>query len=99
MDIEYKVIQSTTPHFAKTANLNKVLAEEAQSGWTLEEKVDNYKIRVQRNVSNRADDHNRSIDPYRSQVGPSNFLTYGIAAVLTLAVVYAIFVAVGAIPA
>lgn len=97
MDIEYKVIQSTTPHFAKTENLNRVLSEEAQSGWILEEKVDNYKIRVQRHVSNRDTDNNRSIDPYRSHVGPSNYLTYSIAAVLTLVVVYGIFVAVGAI--
>ncbi len=99
MDIEYKIIQSTTPHFANPQNLARVLTEEAQSGWTLVEKFDNYKIRLRRDISHRSNDSGRGLDPYRVHVGPSNLVTYGIAAVLTLVVVYGIFVVVGAVPA
>lgn len=95
MELEYKIIQSTTPHFAKAENLSHVLAEEAQAGWVLVEKFDNYKLRLQRDISHRSDDKGRSIDPYRVQVGPSNLLTYGAAALLTLVIVYTIFRMVG----
>jgi len=97
MEMEYKIIQSTTPHFANPQNLARVLGEEAQAGWALIEKFDNFKIRLQRDIKHRSDDHNRSVDPYRCQVGPSNLLSYGIAATLTILAVYVIFVVVGAI--
>lgn len=95
METEYKIIQSTTPHFAKAENLNHILAEEAQAGWALVEKFDNYKLRLQREISHRSGDKERTIDPYRVHVGPSNLVTYGAAALLTLVVVYAIFRLVG----
>lgn len=95
MELEYKIVQSTTPHFANPQNLSKVLTEEAQAGWALVEKFDNYKIRLQRDISHRSGDSGRTVDPYRVQVGPSNLLTYGTAALLTLIVVYAIFRLVG----
>jgi len=95
MELEYKIVQSTTPHFAKPANLKAILDEEAQAGWQLVEKFDNYKIRLQRDISHRTGDTARSFDAYRTQVGLSNFITYGSATVLTLAVVYAIFRLVG----
>ncbi len=95
MELEYKIVQSTTPHFAKTGNLKAVLDEEAQCGWQLVEKFDNYKIRLQRDISHRTGDATRSVDAYRTQVGLSNFVTYGAATILTLAVVYAIFILVG----
>ena len=95
MELEYKIVQSTTPHFANPQNLAHVLGEEAQAGWALVEKFDNYKIRLQREISHRSSDSSRSIDPYRVQVGPSNFVTYGVATLLTLIVVVAIFRLVG----
>lgn len=95
MELEYKIVQSTTPHFANPQNLARVLTEEAQSGWALVEKFDNYKIRLQRDISHRSGDSSRTIDPYRVQVGPSNFVTYGVATLLTLIVVAAIFRLVG----
>lgn len=95
MELEYKVVQSTTPHFVKTGNLKAVLDEEAQSGWQLVEKFDNYKIRLQRDVSHRTGDATRDVDAYRTQVGLSNFVTYGAASLLTLAVVITIFRLVG----
>jgi hypothetical protein len=96
MELEYKIIQSTTPYFANTANLKQILEEEAESGWELLEKLDNYKIRVQRQISHRSDDATRNRDPYRSQVGPSNAITYGAAAIVTIAVVLLVFKLVGA---
>ncbi|OFE12890.1 hypothetical protein PHACT_06835 [Pseudohongiella acticola] len=95
MELEYKIVQSTTPHFAKAANLKAILDEEAQAGWQLVEKFDNYKLRLQRDISHRAGDAARNVDAYRTQVGLSNFVTYGSATLLTLAVVYAIFRLVG----
>lgn len=96
MELEFKIIQSTTPYFADTHKLKQVLEEEAESGWELVEKLDNYKIRVQRQISHRSDDANRNRDPYRSQVGPSHLITYGTAAVLTIAAVLVVFKLVGA---
>lgn len=97
MELEYKIVQSTTPHFAKAGNLKAVLEEEAQSGWQLVEKFDNYKIRLQRDISHRSGDATRSVDAYRTQVGLSNWVTYSAAAILTIAVVLLILRGVGAI--
>lgn len=96
MELEYKIVQSTTPHFAKSGQLSKVLEEESRAGWHLVEKFDNFKIRLQREISHREQDNGRSIDPYRCHVGPNNWLTYGAATVATFIVVYLIFLAVGA---
>lgn len=87
MDLEYKVIQSQTPLFADTAKMQEVLAEESKAGWRLLEKEDNYKIRVQRDISHRANDANLGLDAYRTTVGVSSMVTYGVTALITLAVV------------
>lgn len=87
---EYKVINSNTPMFANTAKLKKVLDEEAQAGWDLEEKLDNNKIRVSRDKSARDNDENCPIDPYRSEVGVNNTIYLGGAAVVTILVIYGI---------
>lgn len=97
MELEYKIVQSTTPHFAKAGKLKAVLDEEAQSGWQLVEKFDNYKIRLQRDISHRSGDATRDVDAYRTQVGLSNWVTYSAAAALTVAVVLMILRGVGAI--
>lgn len=97
MELEYKVIQATTPHFAKSQNISAVMSEEEKAGWRLLEKCDNYKLRLQRDISHRANDKNLGIDPYRTQVGINNAIIYGITTVLTLAVVYTIFTMVGAV--
>lgn len=97
MELEYKIVQSTTPLFANRAKLEAILAEEAKAGWRLVEKLDNFKLRLQRETSHRDRDDELGFDAYRTQVGLSNFVTYSLATVATLAVVYAIFLAVGAI--
>lgn len=97
MDLEYKIVQSTTPLFKSREKLEAVLAEEAKAGWQLVEKYDNYKLRLQRDISHREKDGERSFDAYRTQVGVHNAITYTIATVVTLAVVLGIFILVGAI--
>lgn len=87
---EYKVITSNTPAFGNPAKMQQILSEEAPAGWELEEKFDNYKIRVSRDKSARANDGNLSIDPYRTNAGVNNALYLGGAAILTIIVIYAI---------
>jgi len=87
MNLEYKVIQSQTPLFADTPKMQEVLSQEAQAGWQLLEKQDNYKIRLQRDISHRANDANLDFDAYRTSVGVSSVVTYGATALLTIAIV------------
>ena len=87
MDLEYKIIQSQTPLFADTAKMHEVLAEEAKAGWRLLEKEDNYRIRVQREISHRANDAGLGLDAYRTTVGVSSMVTYGATALVTISVV------------
>lgn len=96
MEHEYKIVQANTPFFRKTEQLRNILKEEAQSGWELIEKIDNYKIRLQRHIKHRDDDSSRSLDPYRVHVGPSNTVTYGAAALITAGIVIFILRLVGA---
>lgn len=87
MELEYKIIQSQTPLFASTPKMLEVLAEEAKAGWRLLEKEDNYRIKLQRDISNRDNDANLNFDAYRSTVGVSSAITYGATALFTIAVV------------
>ncbi|NKB33376.1 MAG: hypothetical protein GKR91_09785 [Pseudomonadales bacterium] len=87
MELEYKVIQSQTPLFAETAKMHEVLQQESKAGWRLLEKEDNYRIKLQRDISHRENDKNLDVDAYRSTVGISSVVTYGATAVLTLAIV------------
>lgn len=97
MELEYKVVQASTPFFAKSQNIESIMLDEVKAGWRLLEKCDNYKLRLQRDISHRANDKNLSIDPYRTQVGLNSAVVYGLTALATLAVVYLIFLVVGAI--
>lgn len=89
-DLEYKVITSNTPVFADSRKLKQILAEEAEAGWDLVELIDSSKIRVSRSKTSRANDANCKIDPYRINVGMNSALYLGLAAVITIAVIYAI---------
>lgn len=97
MELEYKILQATTPMFARRDKLDAVMEEEARAGWRLVEKFDNYKLRLQREISARENDKDLDFDAYRTQVGVSNFITYSAATLATVAVVYLIFFAVGTI--
>lgn len=87
---EYKVITSNTPTFSDAAKLKAILAEESQNGWDLVELIDSNKIRLARDKSARANDASAKLDPYRINVGINNAVYLGTAALITLAVIYAI---------
>ena len=87
MELEYKVIQAQTPLFASTPKMHEILDEEAAAGWRLLEKEDNYRIKLQREISHRENDKNLSIDAYRTSVGVSSVVTYGATAAVTIAIV------------
>jgi len=87
MELEYKIIQAQTPLFSDTARMHEILAQEAKAGWQLLEKEDNYRIKLQRNISHRDNDKNLDFDAYRSTVGVSSVVTYGVTAVVTIAIV------------
>ena len=87
MELEYKVMQAQTPLFSDTKKMHEVLDQEAKAGWRRLEKEDNYKIRLQRDISNRENDKNLDIDAYRSTVGVSSVVTYGATAMVTIAIV------------
>jgi hypothetical protein len=87
---EYKVITSNTPAFGNTHKLMEILTEEAQAGWDLEELIDTNKIRVSRDKTARANDATCKIDPYRISVGMNNALYLGLAALVTVVIIYSI---------
>ena len=87
MDVEYKVIQAQTPMFADRAQMKATLEQEAQAGWQLFEKEDNYKLKLVRDISHRANDESLGFDPYRTAVGVSPLITYGATALVTIALV------------
>ena len=87
MELEYKVIQSLTPMFSDTAKMHEILDEEAKAGWRLLAKEDNYRLKLQRDISNRANDANLDLDAYRTTVGVSSTVTKGATALLTVAIV------------
>lgn len=84
---EYKVLTSNTPAFSSREKMQRILEEEAQAGWRLVEKYDNFKIRVERDVSARENDANCPFDPYRTTVGVNSAVYMGIAAVVTVLVI------------
>ena len=87
MSQEYKTLQAQTPLFADTKKMQEILLEEAKAGWDLLEKEDNYRIKLQRDIDNRSNDENFLIDPYRTTVGVSSVLTYGMTALATIVIV------------
>lgn len=87
MSQEFKTMQSQTPLFAETKKMHEVLAVEAKAGWGLLEKEDNYRIKLQRDISNRSNDGSLDFDAYRTTVGVSSVLTYGLTALVTVVIV------------
>lgn len=87
MDLEYKTIQAQTPLFTDSKKMHDVLETEAKAGWQLLWKEDNYKLKLQREISHRDNDKNLAFDAYRSTVGVSSTVTYVGTALLTIAIV------------
>lgn len=70
-DWEFKIVRSTTSAFRDAATLQKLIDEEAQSGWVMLEKFDDRRVRFKRRRSARSSDAMRpeGVDPYRTQYG------------------------------
>lgn len=89
---EYKILRSNWSSFKSPATLRTVLEYEAQAGWDLFEKLDNSRLRLRRPIQCREQDAERSQDPYRIWVGPSDNAT---AALVIAAIVTAVAIMLG----
>jgi len=63
---EYKILTSPRARFRDAAGLADALAGESPAGWTLLEKLDARRLRLQRPVAARAQDSSLDFDAYRS---------------------------------
>jgi hypothetical protein len=70
---EFKIVRANTGVFRNPAEFEKLVNEEAQSGWILLEKFDNTRVRFKRPLSARRNDASlpQGVDPYRTQYGLS----------------------------
>ena len=66
---EFKIMRSALGRFSNQRAIQKVCAEEAQSGWELIEKFDECRLRFKRRVERRSNDHMATLDPYRTSIG------------------------------
>ena len=74
---EFKIVRANRGVFRNPKTFHRLLAEEAQAGWTLVEKFDNTRVRFKRPQQARLNDAQlpRGVDPYRVHYGlpPSAF--------------------------
>ena len=66
---EFKIIRSGIGRFSNYQRVQQLCHEEAQAGWEMVEKFDNYRIRFKRRTENRSNDHLLKTDPYRTTLG------------------------------
>lgn len=89
---EFKIIRSYSPVFRKPEFLQRVLQEEAQAGWVMLEKLDDYRVRMKRPASAKRRDAMlpQGSDPYRTQIrggSPATFLAMlGVTMVLSFGI-------------
>jgi hypothetical protein len=68
---EFKIVRANTRKFKSAESVRRLCEEEAQAGWEMVEKFDDSRIRFKRRIEQRSQDPHRTIDPYRSLIGPS----------------------------
>jgi hypothetical protein len=66
---EFKIVRSALGRFGNSEVVGKLISEEAQNGWEMVEKFDNYRIRFKRRTDKRSLHSGGSIDPYRTSYG------------------------------
>jgi hypothetical protein len=68
---EFKIVRSTFGAFRKPQVLQALIEEEAQAGWEMVEKFDEYRVRFKRSTRARINDAMLPdyYDPYRTQYG------------------------------
>ena len=96
---EFKIVRANAGIFGKPAEFNKLIQEEAHSGWELVEKFDNQRVRFKRPISARARDSQLpvGIDPYRTHYGMSQLLFTLLLLLITLLAVGLIFAIIAGI--
>ena len=66
---EFKIVRANSRKFKKATAVQQLCNEEAQAGWQMVEKFDDYRIRFKRRAEERSRDVHRAIDPYRTHLG------------------------------
>ncbi len=91
-DWEFKIVRSDSAVFRKPEVLNRLLEEEAQTGWVMLEKLDDSRIRFKRPRSARAKDAYlpADLDPYRTRYGVPSAQYTKMAVVLGLVLLLAL---------
>ena len=71
---EFKIVRAAAPVFRKPEVFQRLVEEEAMSGWELLEKLDDSRVRFKRHKDARRRDAALppGVDPYRTQFGGSN---------------------------
>lgn len=66
---EFKIVRASSRKFKNAATVKRLCEEEADAGWEMVEKFDDYRIRFKRRIEERSRDAHRAIDPYRTHLG------------------------------
>ncbi len=69
---EFKIVRSNFGRFRNEEVVRRLISEEAQNGWEMVEKFDDYRIRFKRRTDKRALHSGGGTDPYRTTYGTSN---------------------------
>lgn len=90
---EFKIVRSAARITGE--KFEQLCQEEAQNGWELLEKFDDYRVRFKRKVEKRQDDGYENIDPYRTTFGLTEnrlalFIVLGVLGVMGVVVYLAI---------
>jgi len=94
---EFKIVRANSRKFKNAESVRRLCEEESHAGWEMVEKFDDSRIRFKRRLELRSQDQHMgpgAVDPYRTQVGPSEthiaLIILGVCALIGLGV--AIFV-------
>jgi hypothetical protein len=71
---EFKIVHSTFGRFRNTEVIRRLMEEEAQNGWEMVEKFDDYRIRFKRRTDKRALHSGGGVDPYRTNYGTKQII-------------------------
>jgi hypothetical protein len=63
---EFKFVRSNFGRFSNLEKVQKICREEAETGWELVEKFDQYRLRFKRRIEHRSRDNSARLDPYRT---------------------------------
>ena len=73
-DWEFKIVRANSRKFKSAESVRRLCEEESYAGWEMVEKFDDCRIRFKRRRELRSQDQHLgpgAVDPYRTQIGPS----------------------------